>query len=83
MTSPPPLVLAQEVALLLPGLQWGIGGSLLLYHLKLVATPQDLDVVTTPEDIFFVWPGRSHVPMLARHRRVRRAGPTRLPDFRA
>ena len=33
--------------------------------------------------IFFVWPGCSHVPMLARHRRVRRASPTRLPHSRA
>jgi hypothetical protein len=50
MTSPPPLVLVQELAPLLAGLQWGIGGSLLLYNLKLVTDPHDLDIVTTPED---------------------------------
>jgi hypothetical protein len=31
--------------------------------------------------VFSVWPGHSHIHVLARHRRVRRAGPTRLPDF--
>ena len=31
-------------------------------------------------DNFFVWPGRSDIPALARRRRVRRASPTRLPD---
>ena len=50
MTSPPPLFLAHELAPLLTHLNWGIGGSLLLYHLKLVTDPQDLDIVTTPED---------------------------------
>jgi hypothetical protein len=29
---------------------WGIGGSLLLYHLNLISAPQELDIVTTPED---------------------------------
>jgi hypothetical protein len=48
--TPPPLTLAHELAPLLTGLQWGIGGSLLLYHLKLVTAPQDLDVVATPQD---------------------------------
>jgi hypothetical protein len=32
---------------------------------------------------FFVWPGCSRVHAFARHRRVRRASPTRLSDFRA
>jgi hypothetical protein len=50
MTSPPPLILAHELAPLLTDLNWGIGGSLLLYHLKLISAPQDLDIVTTPED---------------------------------
>ena len=50
VNSPPPLLLAQELAPLLLGLNWGIGGSLLLYHLKLETDPQDLDIVTTPED---------------------------------
>jgi hypothetical protein len=50
MTPPPPLFLANEIAPLLTGLNWGIGGSLLLFHLGLVTTPQDLDIVTTPED---------------------------------
>ena len=50
MACPPPLILAHELAPLLARLHWGIGGSLLLYRLKLVTLPQDLDVVTTPED---------------------------------
>jgi hypothetical protein len=50
MTSPPPLFLAHELAPLLTGVNWGIGGSLLLFHLNLVTAPQDLDIVTTPED---------------------------------
>jgi hypothetical protein len=50
LSSPPPLLLARELAPLLTDLNWGIGGSLLLYHLKLVAIPRDLDIVTTPED---------------------------------
>jgi hypothetical protein len=50
LTSPPPLLLAQELAPRLLGLNWGIGGSLLLYNLKLVTDPRDLDIVTTPED---------------------------------
>ena len=33
-------------------------------------------------DNFFVWPGRSDIPALARRRRVRRASPTRLPVSR-
>jgi hypothetical protein len=83
MTSPPPLVLAHKLAPLLTDLDWGIGGSLLLYNLKLVTDPQDLDIVTTPKDYSSSgWAVRA-VPTLARHRRVRRAGPTRLPDFRA
>jgi len=49
-TSPSPLLLAHELAPSLSGLQWGIGGSLLLHHLKLVTDPQDLDIVTTLED---------------------------------
>lgn len=50
MATPPPLALAHELVPLLTGLQWGIGGSLLLHHLKLVTAPQDLDVVATPQD---------------------------------
>jgi hypothetical protein len=50
MTSPAPLLLAHELAPLLTGLNWGIGGSLLLYHLELATDPQDLDIVTTAED---------------------------------
>lgn len=49
-SSAPPLLLASELAPLLADLNWGIGGSLLLYHLKLVTDPQDLDIVTTPEE---------------------------------
>jgi hypothetical protein len=47
---PPAFLLAYEIAPLLEGIDWGIGGSLLLYHLKLLTDPQDLDIVTTPED---------------------------------
>ena len=46
----PPLDLAREIAPLLGGLRWGIGGSLLLHHFGLETAPQDLDIVTTPED---------------------------------
>jgi hypothetical protein len=33
------------------------------------------------EHIFFVWPGRSHVRMFARHRRAKGVALTRLPDL--
>lgn len=44
---PPPLALAQEIAPLLAGLHWGIGGSLLLWKLGLETNPRDLDIMTT------------------------------------
>ena len=50
MTEPPPLILAQEIAPLLAGLHWGIGGSLLLWKLGLEAKPNDLDIMTTSTD---------------------------------
>jgi hypothetical protein len=50
VTSPPPLLLAHEIFPLIADLQWGIGGSLLLYHLGLPAEPRDLDIVSTLED---------------------------------
>lgn len=46
----PPLLLAHEIAGSLASLRWGIGGSLLLFRLGLVAAPRDLDIVTTIED---------------------------------
>jgi len=45
--SPPPLLLAQELAPSLEGLDWGIGGSLLLWKLGLESMPRDLDIMTT------------------------------------
>jgi len=50
MASPPPLVLAHEIAPLLAGVNWGIGGSLLLWKLGLEANPRDLDIMTTAAD---------------------------------
>jgi len=49
MASPLPLILAEEIAPLLAGLDWGIGGSLLLWKLGLEAEPRDLDIMTTAE----------------------------------
>jgi hypothetical protein len=37
-------------------------------------------VMLRPGQSFFVWPGRSHVRVFARHRRVRGVTPTRLSD---
>jgi hypothetical protein len=45
---PPPIVLAHRLTPLLAGLEWGIGGSTLLFHLGLETAPADLDIVTTP-----------------------------------
>lgn len=50
LTQPPPVVLAHELAPLLEGLTWGIGGSVLMWNLGLEPAPRDLDVVTTPDD---------------------------------
>lgn len=47
MDLPPPVRLAHELAPTLRGLDWGIGGSSLLWKLGLAAEPQDLDLVTT------------------------------------
>ena len=47
MVSPPPLLLARQIAPLLDGVHWGIGGSLLLWRLGLEANPRDLDIMTT------------------------------------
>jgi len=33
------------------------------------------------EHTFFVWPGRSHIPVFARHRRAKGVTLTRLPDL--
>src|SRR5262245_41994671 len=49
MTDPSPLTLAQEIAPSLAQLQWGIGGSLLLWRLGLEPKPRDLDIMTTAE----------------------------------
>ena len=47
MELPPPVRLAQELAPTLRGLDWGIGGSSLLWSLGLADAPRDLDLVTT------------------------------------
>ncbi|MCL6264440.1 SlyX family protein [Craterilacuibacter sp. RT1T] len=49
MNTPAPMALATRLAPLLNGLDWGVGGSTLLYHLGLEANPQDLDLLVTPE----------------------------------
>src|SRR5688572_29199849 len=49
MNEPRPLILAQEIAPLLAGMHWGIGGSLLLWKLGLEAEPRDLDIMTTAQ----------------------------------
>lgn len=45
--NPPPVRLAQHLAPALRGLDWGIGGSSLLWRLGLIQMPRDLDIVTT------------------------------------
>jgi hypothetical protein len=47
MNNPPPVRLAQDLAPHLRGLDWGIGGSSLLWKLGLAEAPRDLDLVTT------------------------------------
>ena len=47
METPPAVRLAQELAPTLQGLDWGIGGSSLLWNLGLAEAPRDLDLVTT------------------------------------
>jgi hypothetical protein len=49
MTVPAPVTLARSIAPLLAGLEWGIGGSVLMWSLGLEPAPRDLDVVTTAE----------------------------------
>jgi hypothetical protein len=41
------MILAERIAPLLAGTDWGIGGSLLLWKLGLEAAPNDLDIMTT------------------------------------
>ena len=47
MEIPPPVRLAHDLAPILRGLDWGIGGSSLLWDLGLAEAPRDLDLVTT------------------------------------
>ncbi len=47
MAEPEALLLAQRIAPLLEGLAWAIGGSVLLHHLGIEPTPNDLDIVVT------------------------------------
>jgi hypothetical protein len=47
---PPPVILVHALAPSLAGLDWGIGGSTLLWKLGLEAAPRDLDLVTTAAD---------------------------------
>ncbi|MGL4574686.1 MAG: hypothetical protein ACRCV9_07850, partial [Burkholderiaceae bacterium] len=49
-SAPAPLALAHHIAPTLNGLQWAIGGSVLLHRLGLEAAPRDLDIVTTDQD---------------------------------
>lgn len=46
--QPGPLLLAREIAPLLTRLDWGIGGSTLLFKLGLIDSPRDLDLVVMP-----------------------------------
>ena len=41
------MILAQQIAPLLAGKDWGIGGSLLLWKLGIEPRPNDLDIMTT------------------------------------
>lgn len=47
MTIPAPMVLARQLAALLHKLEWGIGGSVLLWKLGLESAPRDLDIMTS------------------------------------
>ncbi|UTH72821.1 hypothetical protein [Chromobacterium sp. IIBBL 290-4] len=46
---PAPLLLARQLAPLLEGLEWAIGGSSLLWRLGLEPAPRDLDIVVSLE----------------------------------
>lgn len=48
--APPPVALARDLAPVLSGLRFGIGGSTLLHLLGLEPAPRDLDLVCTTED---------------------------------
>ncbi len=43
-------MLAYEIFPLISDLRWGIGGSLLLFHLGLHSEPRDLDIICTLEE---------------------------------
>lgn len=47
MSVPPAVRLAHDLAPSLRGLDWGIGGSSLLWNLGVADAPRDLDLVTT------------------------------------
>ena len=47
MVAPSPLHIAQTIAPHLEGLDWAIGGSVLLHHLGIEAKPADLDIVVS------------------------------------
>ncbi len=49
VSIPPPLLLAHAISPALTGLDWVIGGSVLLHHLGIEPAPADLDIVTTEE----------------------------------
>ena len=49
MDLPPPVVVARELAPVLAGLQWAIGGSVLLWKLGLEVAPRDLDIMTSSD----------------------------------
>ena len=47
---PAPVSLAHEIAPSLAGLDWGIGGSVLMWSLGLEPAPRDLDVIASVDD---------------------------------
>jgi hypothetical protein len=47
---PAPLDTARAIAPALAGLDWGIGGSLLMWRLGIESAPRDLDIMTTASD---------------------------------
>lgn len=48
--APPPLTLAWELAPVLSGLRFGLGGSTLLHQLGLESAPRDLDLMCATDD---------------------------------
>jgi N-acetylglutamate synthase-like GNAT family acetyltransferase len=75
--APAPLALAWELAPILSGLRFGIGGSTLLHQLGLEPAPRDLDLVCATEDFAAVvtrLQGRLEPLPRTAHPRYRSAG---------